>query len=289
MKPGYGEVLLAEGDVEVAEEEQRARSRSSAASSTRACGPPCRRPTRDGPPRGLMVQDFDEIPRDAERVIFFPRAAGGARPTPMLLALCAHWIVVVALSCRGRSCPRVDEALSRRKRAPRRTAPDGRLRPRPRAPRRAARPRAAALAASTRRSGRCTATSASSASGAADDPSGPRALRLPDLPAQADRRLRPADPPRCSTSTASSSRTMTRPYGRARLPDSDDVLAKWMALTGDEHGLIRRGEHAPARPPGRPARSPGATSGASANGSGAAGRTGGRLPSEPDARGRPSP
>jgi len=26
-----------------------------------------------------MVKSFDEIPRDAERVIFFPRAAGGAR------------------------------------------------------------------------------------------------------------------------------------------------------------------------------------------------------------------
>jgi hypothetical protein len=25
-----------------------------------------------------MVKAFDEIPRDAERVIFFPRAAGGA-------------------------------------------------------------------------------------------------------------------------------------------------------------------------------------------------------------------
>ncbi len=30
----------------------------------------------------------------------------------------------------------------------------------------------------------------------------------------------------------------TRPYGSARLPDSDDVLAKWMALTGDEERLI---------------------------------------------------
>jgi hypothetical protein len=30
----------------------------------------------------------------------------------------------------------------------------------------------------------------------------------------------------------------TRPYGSARLPDSDDVLAKWMALTGDERRLI---------------------------------------------------
>jgi hypothetical protein len=30
----------------------------------------------------------------------------------------------------------------------------------------------------------------------------------------------------------------TRPYGSARLPDSDDVLAKWMALKGDERRLI---------------------------------------------------
>ncbi len=28
----------------------------------------------------------------------------------------------------------------------------------------------------------------------------------------------------------------SRPYGSARLPDSDDVLAKWMALTADERG-----------------------------------------------------
>jgi hypothetical protein len=31
----------------------------------------------------------------------------------------------------------------------------------------------------------------------------------------------------------------TRPYGSARLPDSDDVLAKWMALKGDERRLIQ--------------------------------------------------
>ena len=41
----------------------------------------------------------------------------------------------------------------------------------------------------------------------------------------------------------------TRPYGSARLPDSDDVLAKWMALTGDERRLIADGQHAPAGPP----------------------------------------
>ena len=32
----------------------------------------------------------------------------------------------------------------------------------------------------------------------------------------------------------------TRPYGTTRLPDSDDVLAKWMALTGDERALIEQ-------------------------------------------------
>jgi len=30
----------------------------------------------------------------------------------------------------------------------------------------------------------------------------------------------------------------TRPYGSPRLPDSDDVLAKWMALKGDERRII---------------------------------------------------
>jgi hypothetical protein len=32
----------------------------------------------------------------------------------------------------------------------------------------------------------------------------------------------------------------TRPYGSTRLPDSDDVLAKWIALTADERALIDR-------------------------------------------------
>jgi hypothetical protein len=46
----------------------------------------------------------------------------------------------------------------------------------------------------------------------------------------------------------------TRPYGSARLPDSDDVLAKWLALTADEHGLIAGANmHLPGRQiaPGR--------------------------------------
>jgi len=40
----------------------------------------------------------------------------------------------------------------------------------------------------------------------------------------------------------------TRPYGSARLPDSDDVLAKWMGLQGDERRLIAEANlHLPGR------------------------------------------
>jgi hypothetical protein len=40
----------------------------------------------------------------------------------------------------------------------------------------------------------------------------------------------------------------TRPFGSVRLPDSDDVLAKWMALTADERRLIEEANmHLPGR------------------------------------------
>jgi hypothetical protein len=40
----------------------------------------------------------------------------------------------------------------------------------------------------------------------------------------------------------------SRPYGSARLPDSDDVLAKWMALAADERRLIADANmHLPGR------------------------------------------
>ena len=40
----------------------------------------------------------------------------------------------------------------------------------------------------------------------------------------------------------------SKPYGSARLPDSDDVLAKWMALKGDERRLISSANmHLPGR------------------------------------------
>jgi hypothetical protein len=40
----------------------------------------------------------------------------------------------------------------------------------------------------------------------------------------------------------------SKPYGSARLPDSDDVLAKWMALTADERRLVTEANmHLPGR------------------------------------------
>ena len=40
----------------------------------------------------------------------------------------------------------------------------------------------------------------------------------------------------------------TRPYGSPRLPDSDDVLAKWMAINGDERRIIAEANlHLPGR------------------------------------------
>jgi hypothetical protein len=77
MKPGHGEVLLTEGDPRLAEDEERlvaAFRRELDAGMWAAV------PTEDdvsGRRQSVMVRDFGEIPPAAERVIFFPRAAGG--------------------------------------------------------------------------------------------------------------------------------------------------------------------------------------------------------------------
>jgi hypothetical protein len=79
MKPGHGEILLVEGDVEVPEQEQElieAFRRELDAGMWAAV------PTEHtgGRREAELVKSFDEVPRDAERVIFFPRAAGGSTP-----------------------------------------------------------------------------------------------------------------------------------------------------------------------------------------------------------------
>jgi hypothetical protein len=76
VKPGHGEVLLAEGDVEVAEEEQALVDEFRRQLDQ---GMWAAVPTTDGAGRreAEIAKSFDDIPREAERVIFFPRAAGG--------------------------------------------------------------------------------------------------------------------------------------------------------------------------------------------------------------------
>jgi hypothetical protein len=76
MKPGHGEVLLAEGDVEVSEELDSlvAAFRAQIDSGMWAAVPTT---AGGGRREAQLVRSFDEVPRDADRVIFFPQAAGG--------------------------------------------------------------------------------------------------------------------------------------------------------------------------------------------------------------------
>ena len=76
MTPGKGDVLLAEGDPNVAEDEERLiqEFRRQLDLGMWAAVP------HEGPGgrrEATMVRDFAEVPVDAERVIFVPQAAGG--------------------------------------------------------------------------------------------------------------------------------------------------------------------------------------------------------------------
>ncbi len=77
MKPGYGEVLLAEGDRATAEDEQLLvdEFRRQLDEGMWAAAPTVDPAT--GRREATMVRDYAEIPADSDRVIFFPRAAGG--------------------------------------------------------------------------------------------------------------------------------------------------------------------------------------------------------------------
>ena len=76
MKPGHGEVLIAEGDVDVAEDEELlvAEFRRQIDAGMWAAVPV---ESGDGRRQAIMASEFEDVPRDADRVIFFPRAAGG--------------------------------------------------------------------------------------------------------------------------------------------------------------------------------------------------------------------
>jgi hypothetical protein len=77
MKPGHGEVLLAEGDPRLREDEERLVEEFRRQLDE---GMWAAVPTHDpgtGRREAQMVRDFREVPSEADRVIFFPRAAGG--------------------------------------------------------------------------------------------------------------------------------------------------------------------------------------------------------------------
>ncbi|MBN1529252.1 MAG: hypothetical protein JW895_09355 [Thermoleophilaceae bacterium] len=77
MKPGHGEVLLAEGNPRVREDEERLVEEFRrqldegmwAAVPTTSPG--------SGRREARMVKAYGDIPDGADRVIFFPRASGG--------------------------------------------------------------------------------------------------------------------------------------------------------------------------------------------------------------------
>jgi hypothetical protein len=77
LMPGRGEVVLAEGDPQLSEDELRLveEFRRQLDLGMWAAVPIEQGAT--GRREAVMVKDFADVPRDAERVIFFPRAAGG--------------------------------------------------------------------------------------------------------------------------------------------------------------------------------------------------------------------
>ena len=77
MKPGHGEVLLTEGDPAVREDQERLVDafREQLDAGMWAAVPES---APGGRRQAKMVKDYAEIPAGADRVIFFPRAAGGS-------------------------------------------------------------------------------------------------------------------------------------------------------------------------------------------------------------------
>jgi hypothetical protein len=77
MRPGHGEQLIAEGDPAVAEDEEHLIEmfRRQLDDGMWAAVPTI---TETGRRQAELVRAFEDIPRETDRVIFFPRAAGGA-------------------------------------------------------------------------------------------------------------------------------------------------------------------------------------------------------------------
>ena len=76
MKSGHGEVVIAEGDPAVLADHERLveEFRRQLDEGLWAAVPLAE---ENGRRQSRMVRRFEDVPSDADRVIFFPRAAGG--------------------------------------------------------------------------------------------------------------------------------------------------------------------------------------------------------------------
>jgi hypothetical protein len=77
MKPGHGEMLIAEGDRRLREDEERLveEFRRQLDEGMWAAVPTVNHGS--GRREAQLIREYGEIPPEAERVIFFPRASGG--------------------------------------------------------------------------------------------------------------------------------------------------------------------------------------------------------------------
>ena len=83
MMPGYGETVITEGDPAVEEErDELVREFRRQLDQGMWAGVPVSDP-QTGRREALLVTDFSEVPDAAERVIFWPRAMGGAGSAPL--------------------------------------------------------------------------------------------------------------------------------------------------------------------------------------------------------------
>lgn len=80
MMPGYGETLVCEGDPRLDEEREALvlAFRRQLEEGMWAAVPVT--DAGSGRREAVLVTDFADIPEDADRVLFWPRAAGGAAP-----------------------------------------------------------------------------------------------------------------------------------------------------------------------------------------------------------------
>ena len=82
MMPGYGETLIAEGDPALDTDRERlVREFRRQLDDGMWAGVPVT-DVGTGRREAILVTEFEQVPSDAERVLFWPRAAGGASDTP---------------------------------------------------------------------------------------------------------------------------------------------------------------------------------------------------------------